>query len=326
LFWLVVFAEDIDALFREVDPNYISTFFILGFEIFIVYFNIYYLFKKYLVKGKIKAYLLYTSLFILVYAATNYLLFYYSVEDTPENKDLSSSLLPAVSVYIMYAFRMFSIIGTAVGITILKHYFLEQKQIQDLKRNSLENELLYLKNQINPHFLFNSLNNIYTLSRTNHQNTSEAVLLLSELLRYQLYDCSKENVLLKDEIEYLQRFIKLEDLRKKDRSINFVINGETTGITIAPFLFMPFVENAIKFGMLADDPSINITFTISPDVIKFTIENNMPKTINPKHSSGIGLKNVKRRLELLYHNDHQLIINDTENKFKVTLIITNEKD
>jgi two-component system LytT family sensor kinase len=326
LFWLVVFAEDIDSLLHEVDPNYISTFFILGFEMFIVYFNIYYLFKRYLVKGKIKVYLIYTSLFILVYAAANYLLFYCFIEDIPENKDLDGSLLPAVSVFIMYTFRMFSIIGTAVGITILKHYFLEQKQIQDLKRNSLENELLYLKNQINPHFLFNSLNNIYTLSKKNHQNTSEAVLLLSELLRYQLYDCSKEKVLLKDEIDYLQRFIKLEALRKKDRTINFTISGESGGIKIAPFLFMPFVENAIKFGMLADDPSVNIAFTISREEIKFTIENNSPKTVNSKSDSGIGLKNVMRRLDLLYHNEHQLIIDDTKNKFHVTLILTNEKN
>lgn len=328
LFWLLVFSEDIDSILQEEHPNYLTTSFILCFEIFIVYFNIYYLFEKFLVHGKFKTYLLYTFFLILIYVITDYYLFYYLTGGTASQEDKSflAQALTALSIAIDAGFRMFSIVGTAVGITFLKHYFLEQKQIQDLKQNSLENELLYLKNQINPHFLFNSLNNIYTLSKKDTPNTSEAVLLLSELLRYQLYDCSKEMVQLKDEIEYLQRFLKLEALRKKNSAIQFTINGETNGIVIAPFLFMPFVENAVKFGMLSEEPSITISFSISSEEINFTIENNISKTINSKLNGGIGLKNVKRRLDLLYPNAHQLRINETENTFLVTLILTHEKN
>lgn len=319
LFWIVVFSEDINSLVTKENENYYITIVILSYEIFIVYFNIYYLFKKYLIKGNVKVFIIYNLIFTIIYILINVILLGHFAEKIHEKYELDAYITLVVTVSIMYAFRMFSVIGTAIGITLLKHYFIKQNQLLMLKKNSLENELLYLKNQINPHFLFNALNNIYTLQSLKNKNTAEAIILLSELLRYQLYECSAESILLENEVEYLRNYIKFELLRKKVKDINLTYDNNNSQIYVAPFIFLPFLENAIKFSLYTKCPSVQIFILIVNNTVEFLVKNNYDKNQTTSVNSGIGLKNVKRRLDLLYDNKYSLCINKSDDFFEVVL-------
>jgi len=320
-FWLIVFSVDISTInvfSSDNDTGYIII--ILLLEMLIVYFNIYFLFRKYLVKGKVYKYVFFTFLTILIYISINHIFFYENgAIEVINDKNNEKHMATVITSLIAFSFRMFSIIGTAVGIKFFKRYFIEQKKTYAIKQDSLENELQYLKNQINPHFLFNSLNNIYILSKKKPKETSDSILLLSDLLRYQLYDCTKNNILLSEEIAYLRNFLKLETLRKSKSNTSLIITGEAQHVLVAPFIFMPFVENAIKFSAQTKNPSIEIKFDIKDSFINFNIENNKSQTNFVSKNSGIGLKNVKRRLDILYPNTHKLTITDSKNNFKLHL-------
>jgi len=324
LFWFIIFSVDLSSFYDsayDFSPLMIIIFLI---EMAVVYFNIYFLFNNFLVKGKVFYYSMYTLLSMFLYLAINHYLFYdpASVEYTHiETGEKHPVLISIIGSLTAYAFRIFSVIGTAVGIKFFKRYFLEQKQIHAIRQDSLENELQYLKNQINPHFLFNSLNNIYILSKKKQNTTSESILLLSDLLRYQLYDCSKKQVSLDNEIDYLRNFLKLEGLRKKNSDINLSIEGDTFQAQVSPFIFMPFIENAIKYSGLTQKPRIIIQFKITEAQIHFHVFNNKADIVSVKKDSGIGLNNVKRRLFLLYENAHELQIEENNESYTVNLVL-----
>ena len=247
-----------------------------------------------------------------------------SILDFEEPYDFSNP--EDVSIYIDTFISSLITTGTilvaAVGIKFFKGYIADQERLKELETINLRTELDFLKNQINPHFLFNSLNNIYVQSRKRPQEASESILLLSDLLRYQLYDCSKEKVLLKNEIEYLKNYLEMDKMRKLDVEIDFQIDGHPNGTMVAPFIFVPFVENAVKHGNAVEGKSfLNVLFKIQSNQIHFSIENSKPILPNESEVGGIGLKNVKRRLELLYPNKYQLDIKDKENKYKVDLTL-----
>jgi len=318
----MIFSVDLSSFYADAYNFSAGIIIIFLAEIAVVYFNIYFLFNKFLVKGKIFYYSLYTLLSTFLYLAINHYLFYdpTSVEYTHiETGEKHPVLITIIGSLIAYSFRIFSVIGTAVGIKFFKRYFIEQKKIHAIKQDSLENELQYLKNQINPHFLFNSLNNIYILSKKNQNTTSESILLLSDLLRYQLYDCTKKNVSLNNEIDYLRNFLKLEELRKKNSDINLSIKGDTFQVEVPPFIFMTFVENAIKHSGLTETSRVDILFNITKNKIHFFVSNNKSDIVSIKKNSGIGLNNVKRRLFLLYKNAHKLQIEENNKSYTVNL-------
>jgi len=325
LFWFIIFSVDLSSFYESGFiglPPYVIIIFII--ELVVVYFNIYFLFNKFLVKGKIFYYTFYTLLSILIYLAINHYFFYEKTAVEYINiktGEKNRVIISVIGTLTAYSFRIFSVIGTAVGIKFFKRYFIEQKLLNAIKQDSLENELLYLKNQINPHFLFNSLNNIYVLSKKNISTTSDSILLLSNLLRYQLYDCTRKDVQLSSEIDYVKNFLKLEELRRKNNDVSLTINGDTLHVMVSPFIFMPFIENAIKYSGLTDKPKIDIQFDIEQNKILFVITNNKVDIATNKKHSGIGLNNVKRRLFLLYENSHELLINEDSNTFNARLIL-----
>lgn len=324
-FWFIIFSVDLSSIYESGADGF-SPFMLIIFliEMVVVYFNIYFLFNRFLVKGKVFYYSLYTMLSVALYFSVNHYLFY--DETAIEYIDIKTGEKHSVIITIMgsliaSSFRIFSVIGTAVGIKFFKQYFIEQKQLHAIKQDSLENELQYLKNQINPHFLFNSLNNIYVLSKKNLSTTSDSILLLSDLLRYQLYDCTKNQVSLDNEIHYLRNFLKLEELRKKNSETNLSIEGDTFQAQISPFIFMPFIENAIKYSGLTQKPRVSIYFKITDTQIHFHVFNNKADIISVKKDSGIGLSNVKRRLFLLYENAHELQIEENNESYTVNLVL-----
>jgi len=200
--------------------------------------------------------------------------------------------------------------------------FEQWKWLQNLKAEKLETELSLLKAQINPHFFFNTLNNLYALTIKNSEKAPEVILKLSDMMRYTIYEGEKESVKLQDEIEYLKNYIELHKIRYK-KTVEITFNHDVdTSLTIAPLLFIILLENAFKHGIdsLSENAFVTIDLYEEDKFIYFIIENNFdPK--EKSESGGIGLKNLKRRLSLLYKDNHELKVDITNNSYKTTLKI-----
>lgn len=201
----------------------------------------------------------------------------------------------------------------------------KEKGIALAKSELKEAELKFLKMQINPHFLFNALNNIYALSVTNSDKTQEAISTLSLMLRYVLYDCERPEVPIRRELEYITNFIRLFKLKSsKDFNISFTEDVQDDMAMVAPMIFIPFIENAFKHSGIekGGDSFVNISLKSSGESIDFVVENSIPqKQLTKDKHGGIGLKNVQKRLNILYPDKHKLTINTTAT-FKVYLQVT----
>jgi len=200
--------------------------------------------------------------------------------------------------------------------------FEQWKWLQNLKAEKSKTELSLLRTQINPHFFFNTLNNLYALTIKNSKQAPEVILKLSDMMRYTIYEGEKETVKLADEIEYLNNYIELHKIRyQKTVEITFNHNIDNS-LAVSPLLFIILLENAFKHGIetLTENAFIYINLYEDSNFIHFDIENNFdPAEIN--ESNGIGLKNLKRRLSLLYHESHELIVKKTNSTYKTTLKI-----
>lgn len=196
-----------------------------------------------------------------------------------------------------------------------------EHRLQQLEREKLDAELRALKSQIDPHFLFNSLNSLYSLALDGDLRTPEAILKLSHNMRYMLYECNTSQVPLEKEIEYIRNYLDLQRLRSDDkRAILFKMSINNEQHPVAPLLFIPFIENAFKHG---NGKPIDIQLNTNNNVLYFSVKNEK-RPLQPEiqeKQSGIGLKNIRRRLELLYPNRYQLAVEDSENQFFIHLQI-----
>lgn len=214
--------------------------------------------------------------------------------------------------------------GAGMAVFFLRRNMIIQKENEEKEKLQKEMELTYLKEQVNPHFLFNSLNSIYALARQQSLETPDLVMQLSELMRYQLESSKKDTVLLKEELEFIENYLLLEDKRLSKRcSIEFLIEGDLIGLRIAPMLLIPFVENAVKHGAQStnEQSTIDISAAIKNTTLHFCVINSKPSMISESKRKGMGLENVKRRLNLLYPDSHVLEIDDEENLYRVNLAI-----
>lgn len=221
-------------------------------------------------------------------------------------------------------FFLFYTTGTGMAAFFLRRNRIIQKEHAEKEKLQRETELKYLKEQVNPHFLFNSLNSIYALSRQQSPETPELVMQLSELMRYQLESSKKDAVLLKEELEFIENYLLLEEKRLSKRcKVEFLIKGDVKGLKIAPMLLIPFVENAIKHGARStnENSTIDITVSIKKAQLNLIIDNSKPSKNIVSERKGLGLENVKRRLNLLYPNSYKLKIDDKANSFHVNLTI-----
>jgi hypothetical protein len=205
-------------------------------------------------------------------------------------------------------------------------WFEAQKLKDELINQRQASELALLRSQVNPHFLFNTLNNIYSLVYQKSDDAPAAVMKLSSIMRYMLYDATTDSVPLDKEIEYLKSFIELQGLRIKHADfVSLQIQGSTEDRTIAPMLLIPFVENAFKHGSKTQRPGIIIRLMTSQGRINFEVSNYLRKTAaeGDNQASGIGLANIRRRLELLYPGKYQLTITREDEMFRINLEIEN---
>lgn len=202
------------------------------------------------------------------------------------------------------------------------------RQLAQMRQLQTNTELNALKAQINPHFLFNSLNSIYSLVLSRSDKAADAVLRLSDILRYTIYDAKDDFVPLKKELTYLADYIELQRFRsKQETQISFKVTGEPDDLMVAPLLFIPLVENAFKHGVKGDTQNafVEIEVNITDEVLELSVRNNKGVDTGTAvvESNGVGLENVKRRLELIYPGTYRLDIAPTEKEFIVTLTLKN---
>ncbi|MDP5170850.1 MAG: sensor histidine kinase [Bacteroidia bacterium] len=206
-------------------------------------------------------------------------------------------------------------------------WFRDRQVQRDLEQEKLRAELKALKHQVNPHFLFNVLNSLYALAFQNDDEpTAEGIAMLSQLMRYMLYESNDTEVLLEKEIAYLENYISLQKLRLNGKTvIRFDVEGEVRGKSIAPMLLIPFVENAFKFGIsTARDSHVYIRLSEGEGKLQFWVNNSIHDVNTPvlDEFGGIGLDNVKKRLDLLYPGRYQLDFGPLGSEFEVTLTIS----
>lgn len=196
---------------------------------------------------------------------------------------------------------------------------------KEIEHEKLAAELNFLKAQINPHFLFNTLNNLYYLAYTKSENTTEVVAKLSQMMRYMIYDSNHPEVLLNKEIEYMQNYISLERLRLNNQiPIKFDVQGNPDNLRIVPLIFITFLENAFKHGVNNNNPNawVNVTIQLQDRQCIYTVENSLVEKPDSTEKSGIGLRNVKRRLELSYPNQYKLITEEKKDVYLVQLTLS----
>jgi len=302
---------------------------LIGFPIHmaLAYFNVYYLMPKLVYTQK---YFLYTvsiltALFVMLLVKYN--LTYYLVssnvwpEGPVETNTLSLGYAAQTMIGEVYVISFF----TAIKLTI--DWLRESSRIHDLERRQLQTELRFLRSQVSPHFFFNTLNNIYSLTLEKSDRAPEVILKLSDLMRYLLYATKKRQQDLTSEIECIQNYIDLERIRFDDSlKIDMNISGELNKCKIAPMLLIPLVENCFKHGASKNigEMRINIDLDVAGSFMTFKIANTIPQANTsrnlPTRAGGIGLPNVKKRLELGYgKNDYNLSIFEEGNMFTVLL-------
>ncbi|PTM02256.1 MAG: hypothetical protein DA407_15310 [Bacteroidetes bacterium] len=218
---------------------------------------------------------------------------------------------------------LFLLVPTPLILGLCLWIYEQWKWAKAIKADQAKTELSLLKTQINPHFFFNTLNNLYALTIKNSKQAPEVILKLSDMMRYTIYEGKKETVKLGDEIEYLNNYIELHKIRYK-KTVEITFKSEIdTSLTIAPLLYIILLENAFKHGIetLTENAFIHINLYENKDFICFNIENNFdPKEIS--EAKGIGLTNLKRRLTLIYPKKHELVSFQENNTYKVTLKIS----
>lgn len=326
LFWLIYFSFWAMLYSNELPLNLAITNSFLTISIHGVasYFNLYVLFNQLLKQKLYFSYIIGVLLTILL-AGLIWMMTIYAVN----HNYLGSSINPWDQKYFVPMLLSVSYtMAITMSLKMVKGWYERERVTQNLERISMETELKYLKSQINPHFLFNSLNSLYALTLTKSDKAPELVLKLSEILRYVLYEGGEKWVSLEKEISYLRSYLDLEQIRNGDRlRINFTINGSVNGKQVAPMLFLTFLENSFKHGIHRKTTSgfVDIEMNLEEDELDFMIKNSKPKfkadALNGK-VGGIGIENIRKRLNLLYPDKHRLEISDGSDDYNVKLHLT----
>ncbi len=294
-------------------------------DIAAAYFTVYFLLPKFLFKRK---YIWFAVLFLLSAAVAiimqRVIMVYVTQPLFYADMIKKSSGFWHINPFYSF-FNIYTVVSLFATIKLMKYWYKNQKLRMELENKNNTSELALLRTQINPHFLFNTLNNIDALITTDQEKASDAVIKLSEIMRFVLYESKSDSIAIEKEIEYLENYISLQQLRLKNPFfVSFKKDSTCKHRTIAPMLFIPFVENAFKHGQKnIVAPGIEINLSCSDGNINFEVVNrhSVLKDQNKDTASGIGLVNVKKRLELLYPKRHKLEIDDRNGLFKIKLVV-----
>lgn len=322
LFWMVLFGLILWADYEKgIDMRFAlgNELIQLFFYAFLVYLNLLYLIPNYLARHAFVYFGLVLAVCALV-TPIEVLVFYLKFHDQP----LYRARLVETQVWIFIGNVIVTIVSTVLR--VIMDWWRYQNEKQVLLTQTMQSELRFLKSQINPHFLFNTLNNLYALTLKKSDKAPEIVLKLSEIMRYMLYECNERRVHLTKEIQYIYNYLDLERLRQpKDTDIRFVVEGQISEQMVAPLLFIPFLENSFKHGLnnqIQGEGFVRLRLTVAGEDLEFFIENSkaerLPRQDHPR-SGGIGLVNVRQRLQMLYPDNHTLTVQDEPHRYAVTL-------
>ena len=294
---------------------------LLIITILITFLNHYYFFPKFFSRKKALLFFLTFVVSVAISTYSNYIISYWFYT----SGQLSLSNILGLGRMHFFIHTLFT------AIYAIEQFFISEKQKSQLINEKVNAELSLLKYQVNPHFLFNTLNNIYSSALSEESPlTAESILKLSGLMRYMLYESEEEKVLVKDEVAYLEDFVNLHNLRISDEykmEVSFQVKGEGYNENrIAPMILIPFIENAFKHGVsLQIDSFIDIKLYIASDILNLIVSNTIKPTKNVIHidkkNSGVGLDNVVKRLALIYPGKHKLDVIEREKTYSVNLEI-----
>jgi sensor histidine kinase YesM len=319
-YYVLLNVFSLSSTIQNIDFIYTAIFLIL--LAVPVLLNLYLFIPVFLRKGNYFAYILSFLVQLFLFAWINQLMFGRFVD----------ILFPGYFFISYYSYGdLLKFFLVFLGITTLlqlsKEWFVlntARQRMLLLEKEKADAELKALTNQVNPHFLFNSLNLIYSLVIHKRKESPEAILKLSDILRYVIYRSSESSVNLEQEVQLIRNYIDLQRFRVgKDARISFTVSGDTKYLSIAPMLLLPLVENGFKHGIKGDVDKtfLIIRLNIEDDDILFSVENNkgMVEVDGEKTFGGVGLKNIQNRLELIYPGNHSFHVEDSQEAFKVLL-------
>lgn len=326
LFWLVWLSRsfyDVIGVFG-ISWSFIYVGVILFSQAPMVYAHLYGLVPRLLNKKRYFLYIVLTSALVFSYSWFHYLL----ISSLPRENMSESMLRFAERItpeFDLLEGLIVIILTYALKYTLIA--FITQNELLRLQKEKLQLELNALKGQIHPHFLFNTLNNIYSLTLKNSGQASESILKLSDIMRYVLYQANQDKVALTSEIDFIRNYVELQRIRYSQRyDIRLDVSGDPDGRMVSPLLFIDFTENAFKHGIdkRFSDGLVHIAFMIEKEEIRFNAVNSIGQEADQKDSlstSGIGLKNIQKRLDILYPGKHHLKITRNEERYGVELIL-----
>ncbi len=328
ILWLCFFTLPLIIAAPELDQIPLNFIYRGLSSVGLFYINYLLLVPKFLLKKKNLLYIVFS---ISVLVGYNY--FLSSISSSPPLEKLDKYLelendFPHINNlrYILPA--IFSFLFFLLGgiFSLIVDFYKRDRIAKEIEIKRTETELLFLKTQLNPHFLFNSLNSVYSLVRNKSNKAPEAVITLSELMRYMLYEANQEMVLLKKEIDYIKNYVSLQHLRlANSENVKLLIRGNYEHKKIYPLLLISFIENAFKYGTdFKGNTIIDINIEVIENKLTMNISNIIGTYKKNEDSSGIGLSNIRNRLELLYNNAHTLTISEDKDFYKVDLTLTLE--
>lgn len=331
LFWVAVWFFFVYFFsYNSADTRYISWFasFLLPLCVFTSYFFVYFLIPRYLFGKKYFLFALYTFYTLVV---STYLIVLTMIFSYVFLANFEIALMPPMSKnYVFILILIYLVVAIVSLVSLLENNFKTLSRNKELENKILavqlkskEQELNYLKRQIHPHFLFNTLNTIYGFALKKSDKTQELILKLSNLLDYILYEANKPLVSLKNEIIHIKEYLELEKMRFRDTlKIDFQATDLNEDVKIPPMLFIPFVENAFKHGSIVNEYlSLKIKLEYRENTLNFYVSNSIKNEENKKTKEGIGLQNIKKRLEMYFADDYSLNSKIIENKYIVELEI-----
>ncbi|WP_231632459.1 sensor histidine kinase [Mangrovimonas sp. TPBH4] len=322
LFWLLYFSFNVvrwGSYFNDYWYSLKSNLVEFPIHIIVVYINVYYLIPKFILRRKYKTYIAWLfGILILVYlvrTGLNYLLVTKEIwpEAEEAGKFLETNHLIAVILGELY------VLAFVTAIQLLIDWPIELRRNEDLAKLQLSTELKFLRTQIQPHFFFNTLNNLYSLTLQKSDDAPRLVIKLSDIMQYVLYEVNSSKANLLEEINHINNYIDIEHIRFKDRiDSELDITGDIEDVQVPPLLFLSFIENCFKHGLKGNDNiKINMSFEIlNKHYLEFKLSNTFNPEVVQENNHGIGIANTKRRLNLLFSNDYVLetdILDDTYN-------------
>lgn len=327
LVWLVLFSTPFVLAYGQEDLNRVIAHFIVPmvFYAIIFYVNYFVLVDKYLFTKKMTAFVLLNLAMIVLFVYLKDLIentFFENIIRKPQKENGEG---PPVKLFIYV--QMLSYVAPllfSIAIKTTKRWVKTEAERKEAANFKLQSELQHLHYQLQPHFFFNSLNNIYAMVDISPEQAKTSIHSLSKLMRYMLYETNVELISLSKEIDFMTKYIELMKLRVSDKTtVDYNFPKQETGIKIAPLLFISLIENAFKHGVSASQESkIEIVMTVENKTVTFITENNnFPKKTDDKSGSGIGLQNLEKRLQLLYPDRYTFNTKVENNRFSVILEI-----